>query len=253
MRDINVPYRGPTDTSRHRKKCCHHGDLAPGMCTSGYVYDVSTYCQIPSSNDALSTDSKSKGKGIFTWQPPDYFICLYLVAGSVWYQHLPEGTFENRCKASIRNTFCHDWGSNGGLCEYKLVLLLLESTCSLPACWSPCNVFVFCDRGYRYARVMTAPPFTIVCRLFNLHLLVLLLLVAPQDTSCQTTQIATKHVRAHTYDIRQTPKRGHGKVSIHGRLLTLHQLWRLCYRNVKLSLGKPWRHLRGWRYRSTHA
>jgi hypothetical protein len=144
--------------------------------------------------------------------------------------------------------FCHDWGSNGGLCKYKSVLLLLESTCSLPACWPPCSVFFFCDRRYRYARVMTAPPFTIVCRQFNLHLLVLLLLVAlPDDTN------RYKHVRAHTYDIRQTPTRGHGKVSFHGRLLLLHQLWRLCYENVKLSQGKPWRLPWGWRYSSTRA
>jgi len=37
---------------------------------------LSTYCQIPSSDDALCTDNKSKRKRIFARQPPDYFIYL---------------------------------------------------------------------------------------------------------------------------------------------------------------------------------
>lgn len=111
-----------------------------------------------------------------------------------WQRLIPAFTcrdFENRRKASIRirfvttevqtedsvntNQYCY--------CSSQLARCLLVG--------HPVTCSFFCDRGYRYARVMTAPPFTIVCRQFNLHLLVLLLMVALQDTSCQTTQIGT--------------------------------------------------------------
>jgi hypothetical protein len=57
----------------------HPGYVPPGK----FIPYLLTKYQIPSSNDALGTDNQSKGKIIFARQPPGYFTCLYMVAGSV--------------------------------------------------------------------------------------------------------------------------------------------------------------------------